>query len=598
MKDEIQRAKDLGLNGLRIHIKAEIPRKLYWADKLGLLIMEDIPNFWGEPDPVARANWEYIAEKEMERDYNHPSIFSWVLFNETWGLFSTDSTGKRSYTPETQDWVKSWYYRAKANDITRLVEDNSPCNLDHVVTDINTWHSYLPARHWAPFLDYVVENTYAGSGYNYIDDNVQTDVPMFNSECGAVWGYSGSTGDIDITWEYHIMMNEFRKRLKVAGFLFTEFHDVINEWNGYYRFDRSKKMFGLDELVQGMTMSDFHEDLYVVSGKDFFEDYEAGSVITMPVGISAVTNDIPGNLRLKYAVYGWDALGEKVDYISGEINNVKAEPFSFTPQNDVVFTAPDQTMVMIFATYLEDGNGNVIQRNFVPFTVNGKMTGNDLVITKSPADYVDQAWNIKQFAPQNGNKVWGMGAGYFEYEFKLPENLDADKVESIEFRAELASRYPQEKYLEEGDAERIGMTVVSEKGRIPGYGKNSYPQTDEKLHGSLLKVTANDQIIAELELPDDPADHQGILSWKNQEPGNEWGSEEKKPWLLDEAGSYGYLVKADLDELTLKEALKAGKVSIRLLVSESSDNRGGLSVYGAKSGKYPMDLSLIIGMKN
>jgi beta-galactosidase/beta-glucuronidase len=32
MMEEIQRAKDLGLNGLRIHIKAEIPRKLYWAD--------------------------------------------------------------------------------------------------------------------------------------------------------------------------------------------------------------------------------------------------------------------------------------------------------------------------------------------------------------------------------------------------------------------------------------------------------------------------------------------------------------------------------------------------------------------------------------
>ena len=81
LKEEIQRAKDIGLNGLRIHIKAEVPRKLYWADKLGLLIQEDIPNFWGEPDSTARANWEYIAQKQVERDYNHPSIFSWVLFN-------------------------------------------------------------------------------------------------------------------------------------------------------------------------------------------------------------------------------------------------------------------------------------------------------------------------------------------------------------------------------------------------------------------------------------------------------------------------------------------------------------------------------------
>jgi len=124
MKEEIQRAKDLGLNGLRIHIKAEIPRKLYWADKLGLLIQEDIPNFWGEPDSIAKANWEQVAQEEIARDYNHPSIFSWVLFNETWGLFSKDSTGRRSYTKETQDWVRDWYDKTKAYDPTRLVRPN------------------------------------------------------------------------------------------------------------------------------------------------------------------------------------------------------------------------------------------------------------------------------------------------------------------------------------------------------------------------------------------------------------------------------------------------------------------------------------------
>jgi beta-galactosidase/beta-glucuronidase len=211
MKEDIQRAKNLGLNGLRIHIKSEIPRKLYWADKLGLLIQSDIPNYWGEPDSIAKSNWEYIAEKQIERDYNHPSIFSWVLFNETWGLFSRDSlTDKRSYLPETQDWVKTWYYKTKEYDPVRLVEDNSPCNWDHVITDINTWHSYSPARHWSGFLDMVVENTFPGSEFNFTGGNVQGDQPMFNSECGAVWGYSGSTGDIDITWEYHIMMNEFR----------------------------------------------------------------------------------------------------------------------------------------------------------------------------------------------------------------------------------------------------------------------------------------------------------------------------------------------------------------------------------------------------
>jgi len=594
MKEEIMRAKNLGLNGLRIHIKAEIPRKLYWADKLGLLIQEDVPNFWGEPDSTAKANWEQVATTEIARDYNCPSIFSWVLFNETWGLFTNLEDGKREYTKETQEWVREKYLQAKAFDPTRLVEDNSPCNHDHVITDINTWHHYSAAPLWSGYIDTVCAKTYPGSDYNFIGGNVQGNQPMFNSECGAVWGYSGSTGDIDITWEYHIMMNEFRKRPKIAGFLFTEFHDVINEWNGYYRFDRSEKIFGLDELCPGMSMKDFHTDLYVVSGKDFFERLEGGSTVQIPLGISAVTSDIPEHLKVKYSVYGWDDLGEKVDINSGEMD-ATAKPFAFTSLPSVSVELPDKNITAVFATQLVNGTRRVIQQNFVPFRITSDKKGEVLTVTQKPSEFTKADWDIKYKIRQNGNKVWGMGSGYFEYQFKLPENLNADEVESMEFRAELAARYPQEKYLEDDDAERIGMTVVSTKGIIPGYGKNSFPQTDENMYGSLVTVVANDIKLAEVQLKDDPADHRGILSWMNQEHGWDWSSEDhSKPWLLDEAGSYGYPVQVKLDEVAKNSALEKGEVTIRLYVDEQTSNRGGLSVYGAESGMYPLDLTLVI----
>ena len=141
MIEEILRAKNIGLNGLRIHIKTEIPRKLYWADRLGLLIQADIPNIAGEPDKDAQRNWQYTAQQQILRDYNHPSIFSWVLFNETWGLQTENVNGINIYLPKTRKWVKSLYHWAKGLDSTRLVEDNSPCNEDHVITDINSWHS-------------------------------------------------------------------------------------------------------------------------------------------------------------------------------------------------------------------------------------------------------------------------------------------------------------------------------------------------------------------------------------------------------------------------------------------------------------------------
>jgi beta-galactosidase/beta-glucuronidase len=79
MKNEIVLAKKIGLNGIRTHIKADVPRKLYWADKLGCLVMADLPNFWGEPGKEAQAESEYTLKEMIKRDYNHPAIFSLLL---------------------------------------------------------------------------------------------------------------------------------------------------------------------------------------------------------------------------------------------------------------------------------------------------------------------------------------------------------------------------------------------------------------------------------------------------------------------------------------------------------------------------------------
>src|SRR5207253_1701494 len=126
VRAEILRAKQIGLTGLREHVKVESPRKLYWADRLGLLIMADVPNSWGEPDSAMHGEIEATLRGMVQRDYNHPAIFAWVLFNETWGLLTKEGQ-KQVYRPETRNWVASVYREAKALDPTRLVEDNSPC---------------------------------------------------------------------------------------------------------------------------------------------------------------------------------------------------------------------------------------------------------------------------------------------------------------------------------------------------------------------------------------------------------------------------------------------------------------------------------------
>ena len=103
LRRDIELAKSAGLNLLRIHIKADEPRRLYWADRLGILLMQDMPSN-SEHSPRSREAWENTMRAVIERDRNHPSIIAWVAFNETWGL-----TGKGiapyAENRETQEWV-------------------------------------------------------------------------------------------------------------------------------------------------------------------------------------------------------------------------------------------------------------------------------------------------------------------------------------------------------------------------------------------------------------------------------------------------------------------------------------------------------------
>ncbi|MBX6313521.1 MAG: glycoside hydrolase family 2, partial [Isosphaeraceae bacterium] len=221
MKRDIELAKSFGLNFLRIHIKPEEPRRLYWADKLGLLIMEDMPNTWRQ-NAEARQTWEHTMREVVARDRNHPALFAWVDFNETWGLADDRRDRAAAYKADkdTQRWVQDMVALTRQLDPTRLVEDNSPCNYDHVEgTDLNSWHFYIddPAaarRHIAE----VVEKSEPGSPFNYCPGMKMNSAPLINSEYGAV---SAGGGDRDISWGFRDLTTLLRKYSKIQGYIYT-----------------------------------------------------------------------------------------------------------------------------------------------------------------------------------------------------------------------------------------------------------------------------------------------------------------------------------------------------------------------------------------
>jgi hypothetical protein len=592
-RDEVRRARDIGLNGLRVHVKVPLPRKLYWADRLGMLIMADVPNSWGEPVPEMRREVEHTLGRMIERDYNHPSIFAWVPFNETWGLRHKEGQ-KQVYRQETKNWVVSVVRLARQLDPTRLVEDNSVCcNVGHTETDLNSWHAYLPGWEWPDHLRDVSNNTYPGSQWNFETGWKQGRQPNINSEFGNVWGYEGSTGDVDYSWDYHRAVDAFRRHPKIAGWLYTEHHDVVNEWNGYWRFDRSDKVTGLDGLVEGMSLRDLHSALYVAVGDRLSRTTSPGETVQVPLYASFLTPSREyGSLVLRAELSAWTGRGDRRIY-DRIVRSIPFGPWTTGPLEPLDIRMPNEPAVAVLAVRLEDAAGTVLHRNFTTFVVEGSAPREirspegriERVVTFDPASFSAASWSLKQWNVLDGLKVNGAGWGFFEYRVPWPTDLRPAGLVSATLLVEAGAKQLFGK--DRADAGKIAGDYMRGEGTLdPSRNPNAYPMTDETLFPSAVTVLINDVAAGRQELPDDPADHRGILSWHYQ----------KQDRRLREAGSYGELLRIAVPREALERAAARGELVIRFAVDRTRP--GGLALYGKRFGRYPLDPTIVFVLRN
>jgi hypothetical protein len=559
--------------------------------------MADVPNSWGEPTPEMRHEIEGTLRQMIGRDYNHPSVFAWVPFNETWGLFTKvpkagQEKPEQVYQPETQQWVASVYRLAKSLDATRLVEDNSVCcGRGHTETDINSWHDYLPGWAWDERLDEVSKGTSPGSTWNFEAGFKQDRQPDINSEFGNVWGYEGSTGDVDWSWDYHRAVNAFRRHPKVAGWLYTEHHDVINEWNGYWRFDRTEKFTGLEDLVPGMTLADLHSPLYIAVGApaDLSRSVKAGETVDVPLWASFLTGDtaLGDRLVLQTRLSAWDTLGRK-QTTSTARRTIAYRPWMSEALEPLSVAMPKEPGVAVLAVELTDQAGSVLHRNFTTFVVEGappdEVTLADgrhaRVARVDAAKFSSARWSVKQWNVLDGLKVNGAGSGHFEYRLAWPEGLKLGDVGAASFLVEASAKQLFGKDRE-GAAGMEGDYMRGKGTLDPSRNPNAYPMTDQVRFPSAVTIRVNGVVAGRRDLPDDPADHRGILSWHAQ----------LKDRRLREAGSYGYLLEVPIPRAALERAAALGALQIRLEVDEALP--GGLAVYGARFGRYPVDPTVV-----
>jgi len=230
LKWEVETAKKLGFNCLRKHVKIESARWYYWCDKVGMLVWQDMPCQMYFNERVQKTE----EDKQFARDdlqamikqyYNHPSIISWVIFNETWGQFEP----------------KDMTLRAKRLDKTRLINATS-----HI------WANKQGRRRYT--VDYFDEHCYERFLHFYDYD---MHLPSTLGEFGGIGylvkenteeheKYRGYGPDANSPEELLAMYQNLVEQAckmrdnenNLCAIIYTELTDFYHEINGFITFDR------------------------------------------------------------------------------------------------------------------------------------------------------------------------------------------------------------------------------------------------------------------------------------------------------------------------------------------------------------------------
>ncbi|WP_041313351.1 glycoside hydrolase family 2 protein [Mycobacterium sp. JS623] len=234
LKFDLEQIKKLGMNFVRKHGKVEPARWYYWADKLGLMVWQDMPSLYvsldiptgplPDPPPVTKGNFERELFAMIDQLRSVTSIVGWVPFNEGWAEYDTARITKA----------------VKAADPTRLVDANSGANCcksrpDSHAGDIWDDHTYVgPGRPVLPDpLDprVTVDGEYGGLGL-VLDKNRWPGRPeayeMTDSQARLTQRYIEVSQDLE----------QFIRGANLSGAIYTQTTDVENEVNGFLSYDR------------------------------------------------------------------------------------------------------------------------------------------------------------------------------------------------------------------------------------------------------------------------------------------------------------------------------------------------------------------------
>lgn len=253
-KRDVELAKEAGMNGVRKHQKLEDPRFMYWADRLGLLVWQEMPSAYSfSPLAMRRVTTEWMAA--VERDVSHPCVVVRVPINESWMVPDLQLSA------EQRNYVRALFFLTKALDPTRPVVCNSGWEavLD---ADILTSHDYdaNPDTFAARYND--TDENFAklfsrarpggklllldGAGFKGkvlgIDEfgGIKFDVDWKEGDPHS-WGYSEVKDAESFVQKYARLVAIVQHHPRISIWCWTQLTDTYQEKNGIYTMDRKPK---------------------------------------------------------------------------------------------------------------------------------------------------------------------------------------------------------------------------------------------------------------------------------------------------------------------------------------------------------------------
>ncbi|MDB5728700.1 MAG: glycoside hydrolase family 2 [Noviherbaspirillum sp.] len=253
LRKDVELAKAMGFNGVRKHQKIEDPRYLYWADKLGLLVWEEMPSVYRfSPTAITRLVREWT--EAIDRDYSHPSLIVWVPFNESWGVPNLTSTQAH------RNAVEALYHLTRTLDSTRPVIGND--GWEASATDLLGIHDYdadperIKLRYGSSSgTQELFDRRRPGGRILTLDGYPHRGQPIVLSEFGGIayrkkpekgvdeiWGYSEADSDKEFLEAYRHLLEVVNEITLFSGFCYTQFADTFQEANGLLTADREPKV--------------------------------------------------------------------------------------------------------------------------------------------------------------------------------------------------------------------------------------------------------------------------------------------------------------------------------------------------------------------